>query len=175
MKVRSVLHLVRRFFGALHPGDAGPENTAWALNVMLPGEQALWRQMSKPDQRHSAGVARKVEHAIGEGVERPVLAAALLHDVGKLEANLGTWARVVATLVGLIVGKGRTRRWIDRGSGPMYRLGIYHAHPERGAALLTFSGSDPLTIAWARQHHLPPDRWTVDPLIGHVLKNADDD
>ena len=37
------------------------------------------------------------------------------------------------------------------------------------------AGSDPLTVAWAREHHLPPEAWTIDPEIAEALHEADDD
>ena len=56
--------------------------------------------MSRADRRHAAGVARRVEVALGDEATRPVLAAALLHDVGKTESGLGTYGRVIATISG---------------------------------------------------------------------------
>ena len=48
-------------------------------------------------------------------------------------------------------------------------------HPDLGADLLQLAGSDPLTVAWAREHHLPEPEWTVPTPIGRALKDADDD
>lgn len=114
--------------------------------------------MSPPDQRHAVGVARTVSASHSE---RPVIAAALLHDVGKIEADLGTFGRVAATLVGHRRARGR--------------LATYLRHDAIGAELLTAAGSDPVTVAWAREHHLPPQRWTVPQEIAKALKAADDD
>lgn len=114
--------------------------------------------MSAPDQRHAVGVARRVAET---HTERPVLAAALLHDVGKIDAALGTFGRVAATLVGRRRARGR--------------FALYLRHDAIGASLLTDAGSDPLTIAWAREHHLPPERWTVPADVAAALKAADDD
>jgi hypothetical protein len=36
-------------------------------------------------------------------------------------------------------------------------------------------GADPLTVTWAREHHRPPARWTIDPAVAAALKAADDD
>jgi hypothetical protein len=37
------------------------------------------------------------------------------------------------------------------------------------------AGSDSLTEAWTREHHKPPDQWTVDPKLADALKAADND
>jgi hypothetical protein len=55
------------------------------------------------------------------------------------------------------------------------RAGRYLCHDEIGAGLLAEASSDPLTVAWAREHHLPADRWTVPVDVGTALKAADDD
>ena len=41
--------------------------------------------------------------------------------------------------------------------------------------MLAMAESDPLTVAWAREHHLPAEQWTVPASVGPVLKEADDD
>ena len=89
------IHLAKRFFGSLRPGGPGAEATTWVAGVLSPAELALWAQMSGPDRRHSHQVARDVERALGHQATAPVLAAALLHDVGKLDAGLRTYGRVV--------------------------------------------------------------------------------
>jgi len=158
-------HLVRRFAGSLWPAGPKPADAAWAEDQLLPGERELWRRMSRTDRRHAAGVARRVARALGADATRPVLAAALLHDVGKTVSGLGTWGRVVATLVGAV--RGRVR--------PAGAIGDYLRHAELGAALLTDAGSESLTVVWAREHHLPQREWTVDARIAGALKAADND
>jgi hypothetical protein len=54
-------------------------------------------------------------------------------------------------------------------------MGRYVSHDRIGAVLLAGAGSDPLTVAWAAQHHLEPARWDVPPEVGVLLKAADDD
>ena len=162
-------HLARRFFGSLRPGGPGREDEAWVRTVLLPGEVSLWERMSGADRRHAVGVARRVEPA-----DRPVLAAALLHDVGKVASGLGTYGRVVATLSGAAAGRSSAASWSER-SGFTRKVGLYLRHDELGADMLALAGSDPLTVTWAREHHLPPDQWTVPADIGQRLKAADDD
>jgi hypothetical protein len=131
--------------------------------------------MSGPDRRHAVGVARRTLALLPSDrhPDRSVVAAALLHDVGKLESRLGTLGRAVVT--GLVVAVGRRRLTETSASGWRGQARAYLRHPHLGGALLRAAGSDPLTIAWAEEHHLPSDRWTVDPAIGQALKAADGD
>lgn len=146
------------------------------MEHLLPGEKELWVTMSRRDRRHSAGVARKVQALLGDGASRPVIAAALLHDVGKVDADLGAYGRVVATLSGIFVRHDEEviRAW-TRTRGFTRRVGLYLQHPKWGGDMLAIAGSDPLTEAWAREHHLPPEEWSVPEEIGFALKAADDD
>ena len=86
--------------------------------------------MAAADRRHSIEVARRFL-ARRPDATAAEMAGALLHDAGKVEAGLGTFSRVVATVVG-----PRTRR---------FRL--YHDHEAIGARLADAAGSDPLTVA----------------------------
>ncbi len=167
-------HLARRFFGSLRRGGASEADDAWARSQLLNGEVALWARLSNPDRRHSAGVARAVERALGAEATRPVLAAALLHDVGKVESHLGTYGRVVATLSAKLGGRDTAPRWAAT-SGFTRRVGLYLLHPDVGADLLAMAGSDPLTVAWAREHHRPREVWTVPRAIADAIDAADND
>jgi predicted HD phosphohydrolase len=155
------VHLAKRFFGSLSQREPSSTDTAWTSGVLLPGEQALWARMCVADRRHAIGVAREVERLLGTHASRPVLAAALLHDVGKVDSNLGTVARAVATVV-------------NRRSGPS-RFARYRRHDEIGAALLASAGSDALTVTWTREHHMPAGQWTLPLTLARALRAADND
>jgi hypothetical protein len=159
---------VSRFFGSLWPGGPAPADESWATAAMTEGEVALWRRMSGADRRHAAGVARRTAADLGDEATRPVLAAALLHDVGKVSSGLGPIRRALATVVSWVVGH-------DRAASGQGRVGRYLRHDAIGADLLDAAGSDPLTVTWAREHHLSPDRWSLPLPIGTALKAADDD
>jgi hypothetical protein len=163
------LHLVRRFLGALDPRGPVAVDERWAMDHLGPGEVALWCRMSGPDRRHAVGVARAVVASLGpSAATRPVVAAALLHDVGKVEAGLGTFGRVPATLAGLAAGHRRSAAWTGT-------VGTYLRHDSVGADLLRAASADPLTVTWAAEHHLPAARWSLPPAIASALKAADDD
>jgi hypothetical protein len=151
-----LLHLARRFSGSLSRREPAAADEAWVASVLDDGEHALWLQMSAADRRHAIGVGRAVPVELAP--------AALLHDVGKTVSGFGTFARVGATV---LASFGR-----DRWRG---RVADYLHHDQLGAELLRVAGSSELTVAWAREHHLPPDRWTVPTDAGARLKAADDD
>jgi hypothetical protein len=146
----------------------------WVVAALSEAEAALWRRMYGPDRRHSVQVARDVERRLGHEATRPVLAAALLHDVGKLDAGLRTFGRVVATLTIGLAGREEVLRW-TRSRGLHRRIALYAQHPELGAQRLTLAGSDPLTVAWTREHHSPRDEWTVAIPVADVLDACDND
>ncbi|HEX2577695.1 MAG TPA: hypothetical protein VHK88_15185 [Aquihabitans sp.] len=167
-------HLVKRFVGSVVPRGPSAADRDWAASQLLPGELDVWRRMSRVDRRHAAGVARRVERALGDQATRPVLAAALLHDCGKVVSGLGTYGRVIATLSTKLAGTDQAIAWSET-RGFTRRVGLYVEHPRLGGELLGMAGSAPLTVAWVTEHHLPPERWTVPAEIGHALKDADDD
>lgn len=141
--------------------------------------------MSGPDRRHAVGVARRALKLFESELSEPapprhVVAAALLHDVGKTEAKLGTFGRVGATVAAVAFGRSRIAAGPGSESGGSRtglrgRVADYLAHDRLGGELLEKAGSHPFTIAWARDHHLPASRWSVEPKLGEVLKRADGD
>lgn len=177
-------HLVRRFVSSLRSGGPAEVDRAWVSEVLSRSEYELWARQYPPDRRHSASVARQVHRELAGGTlsedapfsedARWVLAAALLHDVGKIEADLGTWGRVGATLAAKTVGLRRARGWVDR-DGWRRRIGSYLNHPEIGAELLQAARSDPRTVAWAAQHHQRAEEWTIPAEMARILHAFDND
>lgn len=174
----SFFHLAIRFFGALSPAGPSPADAAWAAARLSADEQRLFSRMSGPDKRHAVGVARQAlllagEDGLGEE-ELPAgfVAAALLHDVGKIESRLGTFGRVFATLLAIGLGRSRLQAWKGRIGQEVSK---YLAHDRIGAELLETAGSTELTVNWARDHHLPPARWRLDSKLAGYLKEADGD
>ncbi|CAB4323286.1 MAG: HD domain-containing protein [Actinobacteria bacterium] len=169
-------HLISRFFGSLRPGGPSATERQWVSEILLPAEYKIWSSLAGPDRRHSATVARVVDRSLGDLASPPVLAAALLHDCGKIVSGLRTPGRVVATLIDAVLGHDdeRARRWTQR-SRPLRRFGQYWLHPQLGAELLDRAGSAPLTVAWTREHHLPAAMCTVETRFADALRDADDD
>jgi hypothetical protein len=122
-------HLIARFFVSLDTRPPAPEDQAWAESYLLDAERDLWRRQSHVDRRHTIKVARRFLAARPDAT-RAEMAGALLHDIGKLDCGLGTWGRVVASMVG-----PRTKRFRS-----------YHDHEQIGADMLVEAGSDVATI-----------------------------
>lgn len=173
-RVRPV-HWVARFVSSLWPAGPRREDVEWAERLLSDHERAAFARMSNPDRRHAVRVARAVDRNLDATVERrdEVLAAALLHDVGKTVSGLGTYGRVIATISGAIGGRGYAEIWQDT-TGFTRRVGLYLRYTELGAELLSVGGSRPWVVAWAREHHLDEEAWSLPPDIARVLVAADD-
>jgi hypothetical protein len=176
-------HRVRRFAGSLVGGAPRAEDVEWAHRWLSPAEVRLFDRMAAVDRRHAIGVARAVSGRLaGVGLDaaahddpevRWVLAAALLHDVGKQVAGLGTYGRVVATMSGWVGGRDMAASWADT-RGLTRRVGLYLQYEELGGDQLAVAGSDPRVVAWAREHHRPEGEWSVPVELGRLLAAADD-
>ena len=88
-----VRHLVGRFAGSLVARRPGPEDLAWARSRLSAAEFAVWSTLGRADRAESIAVGRRTEHTLPTGTAPVWVAAALLHDVGKVEAALGTAGR----------------------------------------------------------------------------------
>lgn len=164
----SLGHLARRYAGSLSRAEPAADDERWAVSHLQGGELVLWRRMSAADRRHAIGVARSLRIDV-DSEERPdVVAAALLHDVGKVASGLGPNGRAMATLWSAVVGRSRA----TTGEG---RVSRYLRHDAIGARLLDLHHARPLAIVWAADHHRPRAAWRVPPDIGDALKAADDD
>jgi putative nucleotidyltransferase with HDIG domain len=166
--VTRVSHLTRRFFGSLSARSFGEADIAWVRSMLTPAELRLWETLGRADRAESMAVARRAARELGPDAEPVWLAAALLHDVGKTEAHLGTFGRVGATLVGVVISDGRARHLPNR-------VGEYLAHDNIGAELLAAAGARPEITAWAAAHHRP-ELWPatgLPPRVAAVLAEAD--
>jgi hypothetical protein len=172
-------HLSKRFFGALRPGGPRAADTAWVQQVLEPGEFALWSKMANHDRRHSIAVARRVEvqlEGTGYGGDTRWPAAALLHDVGKLDSHLSVFGRVLATMAGGAAGHEWADAWTTK-RGVTRRFGLYLKHPQLGSDRILMADGRPEVARWAAAHH-DAAQWDRCGLPGPVvdaLRTADND
>lgn len=145
-------HLVRRFVASVIARPTTATEEAWVTSVLEPAEFALWKLQPRYDRRHTLGVARRVDAQLGEESEPRWLAAALMHDVGKVEARIGITGRVLATLLMGAVGRPRVVSWVER-PGWRGRFGRYGDHGAIGARLVRAAGGREEVARWADVHH----------------------
>lgn len=168
---RALSHLAVRFLRALWPRRPRASDRAWVTEVLEPAELALWERQPAHDQRHTIGVARGVAAMLDETVyagDPTWLAAALLHDIGKLDAALGVYGRVVATVAGVVAGRDMAPAWAGR-RGFTRRVGLYLQHGAIGSELVRVAGGRELVAAWAGAHHRR-DQWAALPIPPTVIR-----
>ena len=147
----------RQFLGAVR-ARVGEEERAEVSARLTPREQALFFSMEVSDQRHALDVLRVVK-ANGQA-DASLLAAALLHDVGKGRTTV--WQRVAFVLLNAVSPRLLRRlASVDgapAGGGSAFGGGWRGAlarsldHAERGAALAEAAGSTAETVRLIRLH-----------------------
>lgn len=173
--VRASTHLVRRFFWSLSGAEPDRAEEQWLVAKLSDREAHLYRMMSNQDRRHAIECGREADRLLAErslaaaNTEQAIVASAL-HDVGKTPARLGTVGRAFATV--LKPAMRYDDKWIAT-THIFGRMRKYTEHAAIGADQLRGAGSTQLVVAWAAEHHLPVNEWTIDRELGLVLAEAD--
>lgn len=124
---------------------------AAAQEILAPALFALFEAQHPRDIVHSARTAQWLIERNQD--DRELLAAALLHDIGKGEQRRPD--RVIYVLaselrVADLVGSGRSRYAMRRA------VARSRVHSERGAVLLERAGASERVVALTRLHHSEP-------------------
>jgi hypothetical protein len=130
--------------------------------------------MQPSEQTHAHQMLERLR-AAGQ-TDPDLLAAALLHDVGKVLVPLSLPDRVIIVL-GKRFFRERARRWSEGTPSRLRRPFVVAAHhPEWGADLAEQAGASPRTIELIRHHQDIPssDDPLDDPLLV-ALQAADDE
>jgi len=148
----SATYRVRQFASALL-ARVSPDDLREADEVLPPDAQKLLRRMSVSDQRHSLNVMRTLRR---QGHTEPdVLAAALLHDVGKSAAWIPPWYRAIIVLTQRFAPG--VLAWLTRGEPRGWRrpFVVHRQHTEIGAEWAAQAGCSALTVSLIRRHQEP--------------------
>lgn len=148
----SVSLRVGRFIRTAHPNLTDLDRALaeeWLPDELL----VLFLSQSEADQRHAVSVARLL---LRSGyASRDLIAAALLHDVGKRGAHFTPWHRTAivlleATMPALLRWMGRRER-----IGLLAPFAVHQAHSALGASLALRAGASERTARLIREHHQP--------------------
>lgn len=147
--VRTACYRVGQFIQAL-TAEVPEEEVERATRILPPQAKVLFRRQAIQDQHHALAVYRALRRA---GHTNPsLLAAGLLHDVGKAAVGLPAWQRAVIVLLDRFAP--RLLHWMSRGEPEGWRRPfVVHAqHPQIGARWAEEAGCSPLTVALIRRH-----------------------
>ena len=142
------LYRTRQFFGSFRPQLQDGER---AVAAAFLGDRLwpLFESMNTRDQRHSIDTFRLLK---AQGcVDRDLLSAALLHDIGKgrlAGARVRLWHRAVYVL--LSASAPPLLRLLTNGRGGLANL---RHHSERGAVVAEALGVGPDAVEMIRRHH----------------------
>jgi hypothetical protein len=120
--------------------------------VLSPKQHQLFNRLSTSEQQHSYRVFSMLRDS--ENDDPNLLAAALLHDVGKTVKPRFWWDKIVVVL-GKVLLAGKAAEWA-KGEAKGYRrpFVVKAHHAEWGALEAETAESSPLTVALIRNHHL---------------------
>ncbi len=141
-----------------------------ALSPYLsPTLMTIFRRMTPSEQVHSLSVLGRL--CDSSQSDPDLLAAALLHDVGKSLSPLSVWERIL-----IVLGKRffpwAVKRWGDGEPRGLRRPFLVSArHPAWGADLVAAAGASPRTVDLVLRHQDFPA--ADDPLLT-ILQQADD-
>ena len=175
-----LIYRLEQFWQLVRASPLAPSAWEEIEAILMPAEVDLFRNYAIADRRHAYRVLRTLRAA---GDEHPdLLAAALLHDVGKVRCALPLWARVAGALADICC-PGRVKKWGH--AGPESRTGlrtwrrpfvIREQHPAWGAEMAAAAGSRPQVVSLIR-HHQDKQRRSVSGETAALLQRlqwADD-
>lgn len=160
--VRAARYRTRQFFAALEARTGRADLDPSPARRILPAALFdLFLRMPPEDRRHGLEVLARLESdpAVEPARDGPLLAAGLLHDLGKAEAGVALPHRVARVL--LRPALPPLWRWLSGWPTGWRRpfWAVAH-HPERGAIWVQTAGGDPALVELIRHHELEaPPAW----------------
>ncbi|MGA9533489.1 MAG: HD domain-containing protein [Anaerolineales bacterium] len=131
---------------------ARPTAADWqnAARYLSPQQELMFRNLSAADQAHSLRVMHTLLAA--DEQDPDLLAAALLHDVGKAKFRQRPWERAAAVVFGWLAPEWAARWGRGRPIGWRRPFVVARQHPLWGASALEQVGSSRRLI-WLVRHH----------------------
>ncbi len=150
-----ILRRIRQFVRGI-TASVSAEELQQAARILPPAGLARFRQMPVDAQRHSLNVLNTLRRSGWD--DRDLLAAALLHDAGKLAAakaglSFNAWVRTALVLMEAFTPGLAARVCVEDATGGWrYLLHVHLTHARIGARWAEADGCSPLTC-WLIAHH----------------------
>ena len=179
MNASRFLYRSRQFWQSL---SAGPSrgDLERVSSVLTDPQLELFQGMQASEQTHSIQVFNELRN---QGEKNPdLLAAALLHDVGKTRAPLRIWERVMIVIVGAVCENCLHKWGRDKNKHPESGLGwrrafiVAEQHPAWGADLAAKCGTSPMAVSLIARHQerVKPGASTEEDILLQKLQAVDD-
>ena len=179
MNASRFLYRSRQFWQAISSGPSQGD-VELVSSVLSEPQLELFQCMQASEQIHSIQVFHELRNQAE--INPDLLAAALLHDVGKTRAPLRIWERVIIVIVGAMC-ENCVHKW-GRGnnthpeSEPGWRRAFIVAeqHPAWGANLAAECGTSPLAVSLIARHQeqVNPGASTEEDILLQKLQAVDD-
>ncbi|MFH1429074.1 MAG: hypothetical protein ABIH39_04945, partial [Candidatus Margulisiibacteriota bacterium] len=161
----NIIHRIKQFVAAIQ-AELYPEDVEFIRKHLTKQEQILFYRMPTVDQCHSLNVAYRLQNKIKEvelrqhqpiSLKREAVVAALLHDVGKVEAPFSLFARSYYVIARKLFYNLGWKYMIEKGqkdnaSNLLRNLYVSEYHPLIGAHLLEQIKVNPDTIKMVAKH-----------------------
>lgn len=165
--MRAAIHRLSQGIGALFAFARSPDLER-AQRYLSPCEYDAFRSMARSEQLHSLHVLERVL-STDPAAPKALLAAALLHDVGKSRYRLSVWQKTLAVIIEAIAPR------LSRRLGDDESLGFARApfivrrhHAQWGGEILRSCGSDE-DVIWLVERHQEYDERHSDRRISALL------
>jgi putative nucleotidyltransferase with HDIG domain len=165
-----LIYRVQQFFHVL---TAKPDAAEWErASQVLDGElAALFLRMLPPDQAHALRVYAILQD---KGLtDQDLLAAALLHDIGKSVHRPSILDRIIVVLANQFFPRKVLQWGKSEPTGWRRPFSIAFQHPRWGAELAASQGASPRVVELIRRHQEPTasePRSTVDQMLWELQR-----
>jgi putative nucleotidyltransferase with HDIG domain len=148
-----IAYRIRQLWNLIRAKPLPESALVHVATILSPAELVLFHKQVASDRVHGYRVLRTLQQA-GEQDAR-LLAAALLHDVGKSRTKMTVVDRVLGA-VGERLFPEHTTNWGKNEQGRWRRpFVIRRQHAQWGATLAREAGSNPTTVRLIRHHQDP--------------------
>jgi len=147
-----MFYRVRQFWHAWRATPAR-QDLDQASKVLTHKMMALFLKLDDSEQAHSLSILNKLRADRETNVD--LMAAALLHDIGKSRYPLKIWDRVLIVLAKNLI-PGCVNIWGQaEPKGWKLPFVVAEQHAAWGAEMAAKSGASPMTVALIRRHQEP--------------------